>query len=620
MSENRYADRSVPNIRFDGRVGAGTPGSGQGGMNRFAPHARAKDTRGTLKRLLSFYIAEKWALLVVLLLVFLDCGLTLAGPYYVGKAVNIINEANGMPDLAAVGRIILILAVCYTTVWAGTSVQGWVMAGASQRIVRMLRKTLFAKLQQLPLGFYDTHLHGDIMSRFTNDIDNVSTTISNATIQIMTSGIMVLGSFVMMLVLSPLLTLAAMIVLPLLYFLTKVIASRSRKMFSRQQKALGQLNGIIEETIGGLRIVKAFNQQADMISDFEKRNRELCEASVSAQVWSGFLMPMTNIISNIGVATIACVGGLMAINTMVEIGTIVSFFNYSKIFTRPLNNLASTFNTLQSALAGAERVFEILDEEEEAEDVEKAAHLDNPRGEVDFDKVTFAYSNGKTILEDINFHVNPGETIALVGETGAGKTTIVNLLTRFYDVTKGSIRVDGIDVREYARESIRRAFAVVLQDTCLFTDTVANNISYARPESTREQIIEAAKMANADAFIRRLPKGYDTVISGSADSLSQGQRQLLAIARAILCNAPLLILDEATSSVDTRTELAIQSAMLKLAQGRTTFIIAHRLSTIRDADKIMVVAGGKIVECGTHEQLLEMNGNYAEMYKSQVEV
>ncbi len=455
------------------------------------------------------------------------------------------------------------------------------------------------------------------MSRLSNDIDNVSTTISQSAIQLMSGIITILGSLIMMIILSPILTLASLITVPLVFLLTRTIAKRTGKLFKSQQMELGKLNGHIEETISGIYIVKAFSHEDKTVEEFDEINDRLCEVGLKAQIFSGFLMPIMNVINNIGFAAVAGVGGVLAVENMITVGIIASFLSYSRQFVRPLNNLANIFNTLQSAVAGAERVFEILDEREETEDVKDAKELSDPKGHVQFSNVYFGYRKDVNILKNINFEAKIGESIALVGPTGAGKTTIVNLLTRFYDVTGGEIYIDGVDIREYTRDSLRKCFGIVLQDTYLFTGTIKENIKYGNLDATEVEVQNAAKMANAHEFIKRLPNGYETLLSESGSNLSQGQRQLLAIARAILTNPSILILDEATSSVDTRTELRIQEAMLKLMNGRTSFIIAHRLSTIRDADKIMVIDGGQIIEMGNHDELINKKGKYYNMYFNQ---
>ena len=435
----------------------------------------------------------------------------------------------------------------------------------------------------------------------------------------MSSLVMIVGSFVMMMVLSPYLTLAALMTVPMVFLLTRTIAKRTRALFREQQAVLGRMNGNIEEIISGMDVVRAFGREKSAIQDFEAYNDALCRVGIRAQIWSGYLMPIMNVINNVGFAAVACAGGVLAIKGFITVGTIASFLSYSRQFTRPLNDIANTFNTLQTAVAGAERVFEVLDQTEEPEDkdTETASGLDSIRGDVVFSDVSFGYSTDVPVLRHISFDAPAGSHIALVGPTGAGKTTIVSLLTRFYDVTGGAILVDGRDIREYPRSVLRDFFGIVLQDTYLFSGTIADNIRYGKLDATDEEVTAAATIANADSFIRRLPRAYGTPLTESGSNLSQGQRQLISIARVVLADPSILVLDEATSSVDTRTELHIQEAMLKLMAGRTTFIIAHRLSTIRGADRILVIDGGQIVEEGNHDELNRLSGVYANMYQSQ---
>ncbi len=595
---------------------------GMGGMGRFQPTAKAKDRKGTLKRLFKLYLREGKEIFIVFLLLLISSVAVLFAPIIVGYAINAINDGivKGAIDYGFIRIAVFALFTAYVVDWLCSTLQGYIMAGTSQKIVLALRKALFEKFQNIPLTYHDTHTHGELMSRLTNDIDNISVTIAQSTTQLMNSLITIIGSVIFMIILSPHLTLISLVTIPLVLVLTRIITKKSRKMFSGQQKELGILNGIIEESISGLRMVKAFNQEENVISKFEETNKKLLYHSTKAQIWSGFLMPLMNVITNLGFALVAGVGGVMAVSGLISVGTIASFSTYSRQFARPLNDIASIFNTIQSALAGAERVFDVLEEQEEQGDVPNAIDLTNPRGDVQFDNVTFAYIKGINVLKNVSFKVKSGQTVALVGATGAGKTTIVNLLTRFYDVTGGCVCIDGVDIRNYTRESLRLAFTVVLQDTCLFTGTIEDNIRYGRPNATKEEVIEAAIAANAHTFICRLPQGYDTLVTGATDTLSQGQRQLIAISRAVLCSAPILILDEATSSVDTSTELKIQEALLRLANGRTSFVIAHRLSTIRDADLIMVLEGGQIIESGTHTELLQLDGSYSKMHKSQFEL
>ncbi len=602
-------DAGLPPMRF-----------GQAGMHRFAPTARARDVRGTLRKLLRVYLREKRALLGAMLFQFTFSAVLLTAPRLVGMAIDAIGAIDpAAPDFGLITTLGVGLLCGYVLSWLCATAQTWIMHGASQRIVRTLRANLFDTLQNLPLAYLDRRTHGELMSRLTNDIDNISTTIASSTIQLMDAAVMVTGATVLMLMLSPTLTLVTLVTMPLVVALTRWITLRSKQAFIGQQRELGNLGGTIEETITGLRMVKAFRQEERITAEFEQINQRLLGFSTRAQILSGFLMPMMNVITNIGYAFVAGVGGAMAVSGTIAVGVIASFITYSRLFVRPLNAIAGSFNTLQAGLAGAERVFDILEEVRETPDAPGATVLEGAKGAVCFRDVSFAYTPGNDVLRAVSFDVQAGQTIALVGKTGAGKTTIVNLLTRFYDVSDGAILLDGRDVRDYTRESLRRAFTVVLQDTCLFTGSILDNIRYGRPEATEEDVVEAAKAANADPFIRRLPQGYQTRVSGAVDSLSQGQRQLIAIARAVLCSAPILILDEATSSVDTSTELKIQEALLRLCAGRTSFVIAHRLSTIKNADRILVIDGGRIVESGAHGELIAQGGVYAQMYHSQTQ-
>lgn len=588
-----------------------------GGPRGMMPVIKPKNFKGTMKRLWSYFGRERNLLIIVFLLIITGSAIGLAVPYIIGRSIDAMSPGYNKVNLNLLGIMAVTLLISYICDSLLNFIQGWIMAGVSQRIVMNLRRTLFEKLQKLPISFFDLHTHGEVMSRLSNDIENVSGTISQATTQLMSSVIIITGSFAMMLILSPLLTLASMITIPLVFGLTRTITRRTKLLFREQQKQLGRLNGHIEESVSGIQVVKAFNHEIDAIEEFDSINLNLYSVGLKAQIWSGFLMPIMNVINNVGFTAVASVGGILAVKNIISLGVIASFLSYSRQFVRPLNELANIFNSLQSAVAGAERVFEILDEKEEKDDALNAKDLDKPKGHVEFRNVSFEYNENNPILKNISFEAMEGSTIALVGPTGAGKTTIVNLLGRFYDVTGGSILIDGVDVREYTRDSLRRCFGIVLQDTYLFTGTIRENIRYGKLDASDEEVEAVAVMANADVFIKRLPKGYDTILSESGSNLSQGQRQLLAIARAILSNASILILDEATSSVDTLTELHIQEAMIKLMTGRTSFIIAHRLSTIRDADMILVIDGGKIVEKGTHDELIQRAGTYSNMYYSQ---
>lgn len=608
--DTKRSNVSSENIRMPGNNNF----RGHRGMT---PVIKPKNFKETFKRLWAYFGKERKLLMIILVLIIGSSGIGLLVPYLIGRAVDSMSVNKMSVDFNMLKIITLILIVTYFIDGFINFVQGWIMAGMSQRIVLNLRGTLFQKLQRLPVSFFDSHTHGEVMSRLTNDIENISTTISQSTIQLMSSSINIAGAFTMMIILSPLLTLASIITIPMVFFMTNNIARKTKVLFKEQQVILGKLNGDIEEAISGIQVIKAFNREENAISHFEEINSKLCDVGIKAQVWSGYIMPLMNVINNIGFAMVASVGGILALKGLITVGIIASFLSYSRQFSRPLNDLANIFNTLQSAVAGAERVFETLDEDEEVKDIEEAKILEDVRGEVTFNQVSFAYRADKPVLKNIDFNVKAGLNVALVGPTGAGKTTIVNLLTRFYEVSQGEILIDGKNIKEYTRDSLRKCFGIVLQDTYLFSGTIKENIKYGRLNAKDEEVEAAAVMANADHFINRLPQGYDTMLLDGGVNISQGQRQLLAIARAILASPSILILDEATSNVDTRTELKIQEAMLKLMKGRTSFIIAHRLSTIKDADIIMVIDGGEIIEAGNHQQLIDKEGAYYRLYKSQ---
>ncbi|MED4569510.1 ABC transporter ATP-binding protein [Brevibacillus agri] len=591
------------------------PGRGFGHGGARVPVSKPKNFSATIKRLWQAFGREKRWLPLVFAIVLVDGLLMLSAPYLIGKAIDAMT--GGAEAFSFLSIIILALLGSYIVDGALTFLQGWMIAGITQRIVTNMRQALFEKLQKLPIAFFDSRTHGELMSRLTNDIDNVSNSISQSTTQLMSGVIVLAGSLVMMLVLSPILTLACLITVPLVFLLTRTIAKRTSVLFKNQQIELGKLNGHIEETISGIQVVKAFNHEEKAIADFAAINDRLCKVGMKAQIWSGFLMPIMNVINNLGFAMVAIVGGILAVKGMITVGVIASFLSYSRQFVRPLNDLANIFNVLQSGVAGAERVFEVLDEREEPLDSPDAAVLREPKGHVVFDRVSFGYRPDQPILKNVSFEAQAGSTTALVGPTGAGKTTVVNLLTRFYDVTEGTIYLDGKDIREYSRDSLRRSFGFVLQDTYLFSGTIKENIMYGKPDATDAEVEAAAKMAHADVFINRLPKRYDTQLTENGGNLSQGQRQLLAIARVILARPSLLILDEATSSIDTRTELIIQDALATIMEGRTSFVIAHRLGTIRDADAIMVVDSGEIVEKGSHDDLIAQKGVYYQLFYNQ---
>jgi ATP-binding cassette subfamily B multidrug efflux pump len=591
----------------------GMPG-GPGGRGMMAK-ARAKNTRGTLLRLWNYLRKQRLGLIAVVLLTICSTALTLAGPYLIGTAIDkylLPRDYNGLL------WICLVLLGVYVLSSAMTWVQLYVMTGVSQRTVWNLRSDLFEHLQKLPLPYFDSKTHGELMSRTTNDSENVSNTLNQSVTQLLSSFLTVVGAVILMLTLNVWLTLISLVIIPAAMLLTGQIAKRTRKYFSSQQQSLGELNGFIEETVSGQKVVKTFNREAKATEQFHAINSKLRDVGSKAQILSGFIGPVMNVINNVSYALIAGAGGWMAINHMVTIGVIVSFLNYSKQFGRPINELANQFNMIQSALAGAERVFEVMDTQTEYGELSDGSkELKQVKGEVIFNDVSFSYKKEVPILKHVSLSAEPGQTIALVGPTGAGKTTIVNLLTRFYDIDDGMITIDGENIRNLEKNSLRQQLGIVLQDAYLFSDTIRENIRYGRLDATDEEIEAAAKLANADSFIQKLQHGYDALLTAEGSNLSQGQRQLLTIARAILADPAILILDEATSSVDTRTEMIIQEAMSLLMKGRTSFVIAHRLSTIREADMILVMNGGEIIERGNHQQLLAVKGFYYDLYTSQ---
>jgi ATP-binding cassette subfamily B protein len=491
------------------------------------------------------------------------------------------------------------------------------MASVAQKTVYLLRKQVDEKLSRLPLKFFDSRPHGEILSRAVNDMDNISSTLQQSLTQLITSAVTLVGVVVIMLTISPLLSLVVVLTFPLSLLVTTVIAKRSQTYFAQQQRALGHLNGHVEEMYTGHKIVKAFGQESQSIARFDELNEKLYNAGWRAQFVSGMIMPLMMSIGNLGFVFVSVIGGILVTRQAIAIGDVQAFIQYTRQFTQPITQLANIANIIQSTIASAERVFELLDEPEELPDAAAAKVLTSPRGEVQFQHVTFRYKENVPLIEDMNIDVKPGQTIAIVGPTGAGKTTMVNLLMRFYELNSGKILVDGVDITQLKRGDLRRMFGMVLQDTWLFNGTIRENIAYGREGATEEEVIQAAKAAHADRFIRTLPEGYNTVLNEEASNLSQGQKQLLTIARAVLADPAILILDEATSSVDTRTEVYIQKAMGELMKGRTSFVIAHRLSTIRDADLILVMNHGSIIEKGTHKELLAKGGFYADLYNSQ---
>ena len=614
MSQSKDGkEQSSPIAGGIGRRGFGRSRQGE-------PVVKPKNFIRTIRRLWLYLNKERKLLILIFILMLADSLLSLIGPYLIGMSIDAMSVSMNIVDLKKLEIIVITLVFVYVFNGLLSFGQGWIMAGVSQQVVTNLRSTLFGKMQKLPIVFFDQHSHGELMSRLSNDIENVSSTISQSTTQLLSGSIAIIGSLIMMIALSPSLTLVSLLTAPLIILLARIIAKKTSKLFKEQQAQLGRLNGHIEETISGIQVVKAFNYEDKVITEFDEINTKLCDVGLRAQIWSGFLMPLMNVINNIGFALIAIVGGVLAIDNLITVGVIASFLSYSRQFARPLNDIASLFNLLQSGVAGAERVFEILDEQEEAHDRPNAVVLEKAIGNVVFKNVSFGYRADVSVLKNVSFVANEGSSTALVGPTGAGKTTIVNLVTRFYDVTNGEILLDGRDIKDYTRDSVRRSFGIVLQDAYLFSGTIKENLKYGKPDATDEEMKAAAIMANADAFIARLPEKYDTLLSENGGSLSQGQKQLLAIARVILTKPSILILDEATSSIDTRTELHIQDALLKIMEGRTSFVIAHRLNTIRDADNILVIDHGEIVEKGSHDFLIYKKGVYHGMFFNQFQL
>lgn len=614
MSEERKANR--PGF-----------GPGRGHMGGMAvPMEKAKNIKGTLKRLLTYLKPRKFQLFTVLLMAILSTAFSIVSPKILGKATTKLFEGtmmklNHVPgariDFDYIFQIILVLVGLYIFSAIFGYVQQFIMAGVAQKTVFDMRNDVNDKLARLPLVYFDSRTHGEILSRVTNDIDNIATTLQQSLTQLITSVVTIAGVIIMMLTISPLMTLIALVTLPLSAIVTKVIISRSQKYFAGQQKALGELNGHVEEMYGGHQIVKAYGQEKQSINNFNNINERLYNAGWRAQFVSGIIMPLMMFINNISYVFVCVVGGILVTKNKIEIGDIQAFIQYSRQFTHPIVQVANIANVIQSTIASAERVFEILDEVEEIPDREDAKVIEFAKGDVKFENVNFGYKKDVPLIKDMDIDVKQGQIIAIVGPTGAGKTTLVNLLMRFYEIRSGKITIDGVNISELKRGDLRTIFGMVLQDTWLFNGTIRDNIAYGSKDATEEEVIRAAKAAHADHFIRTLPDGYNTVLNEEASNISQGQKQLLTIARAILANSAILILDEATSNVDTRTEIYIKNAMTELMKGRTSFVIAHRLSTIRDADLILVMDNGSIIEKGSHDELIEKDGFYADLYDSQ---
>ncbi len=587
---------------------------------------KAKDFKGTMKKLMGYLAQYKIGLLLVVIFAIGSTIFNIAGPKILGKATTelfhgLISKVSGGSgiDFDKIAKILIGLMCLYVCSALFSFIQGYIMTGVSQKLTYRMRKEISEKIDRLPMGYFDKMTHGEILSRITNDVDTLSQSLNQSATQVITSVATIIGVLVMMLSISPLMTVIAILILPLSMGLIGMIVKRSQRYFKEQQEYLGYVNGQVEEVYGGHNIVKAFNKEDDVIDEFDRDNDRLYRSAWKSQFLSGMMMPIMQFVGNLGYVAVVILGGYLAIKKTIEVGDIQSFIQYVRNFTQPIQQVAQVANMLQSTAAASERVFEFLGEPEEEAAPENPVVLKNPEGAVEFEHVHFGYNPEHTIIHDFSVKVEPGQKIAIVGPTGAGKTTMVKLLMRFYDVSGGSIKVDGHDIREFDRGELRRMFGMVLQDTWLFKGSIEDNIRYGKLDATHEDVVKAADAAYAHRFIQTLPGGYGMELNEEASNVSQGQKQLLTIARAILADPKILILDEATSSVDTRTEVRIQKAMDNLMKGRTSFIIAHRLSTIRDADLILVMKEGDIVEMGRHEELLAKNGFYADLYNSQFE-
>jgi len=623
LSQTKERDTGMSRPAFGGPRPGGPPVGG--GMSMMRPPEKAKDFSGTLRRLLSYLKPYRLRLVLVFLFAILGTVFSIIAPKLIGNITTILFQGmvemqkgdKAYWDMSGIGRILMILLGLYVFSSLFMYLQQFLLAGMSQKIVYRLRQRLSSKLERLPMERFDRHPHGDLLSRMVNDLDNVATTFQQSLVQMVVALTSLLGMLAMMLWISPTLTLVALITLPLSFFAIRQIAPRAQSFFVSQQRALGLLNASIEESFSGLAVVRAFGLEKQREEAFSEQNEALYQSGFRAQFISGLIWPVMTLVTNLGYVMIAVVGALFVASGRLLIGDVQAFIQYARQFNQPITQTANIANVIQSTIASAERVFEFLDFPEEVPDERVAPPFVRVRGEVVFDQVSFRYEADRPLIENLSFVAQPGERVAIVGPTGAGKTTLVNLLMRFYDVASGRILLDRIDLRAYPRDFLRRQFAMVLQDTWLFEGTIRENIAYGQPEATIDAVVAAAKAARAHDFIQTLPNGYETKMDEEGMRLSSGERQLLTIARALLVDPPMLILDEATSSVDTRTERKVQEALEHLMEGRTSFIIAHRLSTIESADIILVMNEGKIVEQGTHPELLEKNGFYASLYWSQ---
>lgn len=602
------------------------PHGGMGPKGSHMPGEKAKDLKGTIKKLGKYLSVYKVALVFVVIFAIGSTIFNIAGPKILGQATTELFEGlvgkvsgQGGIDFEKIGQILLMLLGLYLCSALFSFIQGYLMTGISQKLTYRMRKEISEKIDRLPMEYFDKMTHGEILSRITNDVDTLSQSLNQSATQLITSVTMIIGVLVMMLSISPLMTVVAILILPVAMGLISVIVKHSQRYFRDQQEYLGHVNSQVEEVYGGHNIVKAFNKEEDVIRAFERDNDVLYRSAWKSQFLSGMMMPVMQFVSNLGYVGVVILGGYLAVKETIEVGDIQSFIQYVRNFTSPIQQVAQVANLLQSTAAAAERVFEFLEEEEEVPCAEHPVSTEGLEGRVEFDHVKFGYHKDHMIIHDFSAKAEPGQKIAIVGPTGAGKTTMIKLLMRFYDVCGGAIKVDGHDIREFDRGELRKMFGMVLQDTWLFKGSIEDNIRYGKLDATHEEVVEAAKAAYVHRFVQTLPGGYGMELNEEASNVSQGQKQLLTIARAILADPKILILDEATSSVDTRTEVRIQKAMDRLMEGRTSFIIAHRLSTIRDADLILVMNEGDIIEQGTHEELLAAGGFYANLYNSQFE-